>query len=87
MLTKTSEEFDSDYAVNHSDSSASPTKWINNKKSLEAVYKSLLRYTSGQCQGLESPLLDTNIDFNAIAEHNDAQEMIKVRRPNHDEVQ
>ena len=72
------EDFDPAYAVNDLEQSASPSKWINNKKSLEAVYKSLLRFTSRNCTDLESPMLDTNIDLNAIAEHDDSQQMVKV---------
>jgi protein HOOK3 len=79
MLTSNSaEDFDPAFAINDLEKNASPSKWINKKKSLEAVYKSLLRFTSRHCTGLETPTLDTNIDLNSIAEHDDAQQMIKV---------
>jgi protein HOOK3 len=48
------------------------------KSSLEAFYKSLLRYIRIQCLDLDPIALEDPLDFNAIAEHGDAEQTIKV---------
>jgi len=62
---------------------ASPSKWLNKRNSLEAIYKSLTRYIRLQCD-FDPIALTSPVDFNAIAEHNDEQQMTKVaqHKPN-----
>jgi len=48
------------------------------KSSLEAFYKSLLRYIRIQCPDLDPIALEDPVDFNAIAEQEDAEQTIKV---------
>lgn len=72
------EDFDSAFAIHDLERNASPSKWPAKKKSLEAVYRALLRFIATDCGTLNSHNLPTDIDFNAIAEHNDTSHMIKV---------
>lgn len=72
------EDIDSHYAINDLEKHASPSKWLNKKKCLEAVYRSLLRYIRNHTLELDYLTLETTIDFDAIAEHDDIQETIKV---------
>ncbi|RQM06759.1 hypothetical protein DH86_00002731 [Scytalidium sp. 3C] len=71
-------DIDPAYAVRDLDINSSPSQWLNKKKSLEAVYKSLLRYISNNCDDLDSLLLENMVDINAIAEHEDEQQVLKV---------
>lgn len=72
------EDIDSSYAINDLEKHAGPSKWLNKKKCLEAVYRSLLRYIRNHTLDLDYLTLETTIDFDAIAEHDDIQETIKV---------
>ncbi|TAQ85140.1 hypothetical protein B7494_g6530 [Chlorociboria aeruginascens] len=56
----------------------SSTSWLARKKSLEAFYKSLLRYVRNHCNDLDSLSLETALDFSAIAEHKNYEETVKV---------
>jgi protein HOOK3 len=72
------EDIDSQYAVNDLEKHASPSKWLAKKKCLEAVYRSLLRYIRNHTLELDYLTLETTINLDAIAEHDDVQETIKV---------
>lgn len=72
------EDIDSHYAVNDLEKHASPSKWLSKKKCLEAVYRSLLRYIRNHTLELDYLTLETIVDFDIIAEHDDVQETIKV---------
>jgi protein HOOK3 len=72
------EDIDPHYAVNDLEKPDGPSKWLNKKKCLEAVYRSLLRYIRNHTLELDSLTLETTVDFDAIAEHDDVQETIKV---------
>jgi len=56
----------------------SPASWLSKKKSLEAVYKSLLRYERDCCSDTDFLSFESAIDFNAIAENDDPQQIVKV---------
>jgi protein HOOK3 len=73
-----SEDIDSQYAISDLERYSSPSKWLNKKKCLEAVYRSLLRYIRNHALDLDYLTLDTTVDFDAIAEHDDIQETMKV---------
>jgi protein HOOK3 len=51
---------------------------LSKKKSLEAVYRSLLRYIRNHCDTVDPVALKEPVDLNAIAEHDDEQQMVKV---------
>jgi protein HOOK3 len=72
------ENIDSNYAIGDLDKHSGPSKWLNKKKCLEAVYRSLLRYIRNHTLELDYLTLETLVDFDAIAEHDDIQETIKV---------
>ena len=72
------EDIDSHYAINDLERHSSPSKWLNKKKCLEAVYRSLLRYIRNHTLDLDYLTLETTVDFDAIAEHDDNQETMKV---------
>jgi protein HOOK3 len=80
ILTSTTEDINPDYAIplHDLDANTSPSKWLNRKKALEAVYKALFRYIREQCETLNTTALEDPIDFNAIAEHNDKHQTFKV---------
>lgn len=67
-----------DYAVHDLVPNPGSAKWLNNKKSLEAVYRSLLRYIGDKCPNLDSIVHESKVDLNAIAEQKDEQETIKL---------
>lgn len=80
----TTEDINSDYAISHdSNTNTSPSKWLAKKKTLEAVYKALLRYIREQCEAVSTVALEEPIDFNAIAEFNDKSETFKVTEAHH----
>jgi protein HOOK3 len=60
------------------DKNTSPSKWVSKKKSLEAIHRSLLRYIRNNCDDLDYNTLEDHVDFNAIAEHDDVQQTVKV---------
>jgi protein HOOK3 len=71
------ENFEPRYAVyveNHS----SPSKWLAKKTSLEAVYKSLIRFIQNHCTEYVETTLRDPVDVTAIAEHDDEEETVKV---------
>lgn len=71
------EDLDPTYAVELEQPTPS-SKWLAKKRSLETVYKSLLRYVRVQCPDLDPMTLENPADFNSIAEHDDAEQTIKV---------
>jgi protein HOOK3 len=71
------EAFEPRYAV-YVESHTSPSKWLAKKKSLEAVYKSLLRFIQNHCNPYVDIALRDPVDFNAIAEHSDEEQTVKV---------
>ncbi|TVY44605.1 Protein Hook-like protein [Lachnellula subtilissima] len=77
VLSLMLEDLDPAYAVELEKPTPS-SKWLAKKRSLEAVYKSLLRYVRVQCPDLDPMTLENPADFNAIAEHDDAEQTIKV---------
>jgi protein HOOK3 len=70
-------DLDPAYAVDLERTTPS-SKWLAKKSSLEAVYKSLLRYIRIQCPELDPITLENPADFNAIAQHDDAEQTVKV---------
>jgi protein HOOK3 len=79
MLTLVSaEDFDPTYATYDLEINSTPSKWLAKKRSLEAVYKSLLRYIQNHCTNLDPIALGGPVDFNAMAEHDDEQQIVKV---------
>ncbi|RKF63801.1 putative m protein repeat protein [Erysiphe neolycopersici] len=78
VLSKMLEDINSDYAVQFLEQNIGPSKWISNKKKLEAVYKSLLRYIGEKCPNLDSVAFESRVDLNAIAGQDDPQETIKL---------
>ncbi|TVY41399.1 Protein Hook-like protein [Lachnellula occidentalis] len=77
VLSLMLEDLDPAYAVELEKPTPS-SKWLAKKRSLEAVYKSLLRYVRVQCPDLDPVTLENPADFNAIAEHDDVEQTIKV---------
>ena len=71
-------DIDPAYAVRDLEKNDSPSKWLSKKKSLEAVYRSLLRYIRNHCDTVDPVALNEPVDLNAIAEHDDEQQMVKV---------
>jgi protein HOOK3 len=71
------EDFEPIYAV-HVENHTSPSKWLAKKKSLEAVYKSLVRFIQNHCADYVETTLRDPVDVNAIAEHDDEEETVKV---------
>lgn len=78
VFSKMLEDINSDYAVQCLEHNTGPSKWISNKKKLEAVYKSLLRYIGEKCPNLDSVAFESKVDLNAIAGQDDPQETIKL---------
>ncbi|TVY51602.1 Protein Hook-like [Lachnellula cervina] len=77
VLSLMLEDLDPTYAVELEQPTPS-SKWLAKKRSLETVYKSLLRYVRVQCPDLDPMTLENPADFNSIAEHDDAEQTIKV---------
>ncbi len=71
------EDFEPRYAV-YVENHTSPSKWLAKKTSLEAVYKSLIRFIQNHCTEYVETTLRDPVDVNAIAEHNDEEETVKV---------
>ncbi len=71
------EDFDPRYAVHDFENNTSPSKWLAKKRTLEAVYKSLLRYIQNHTN-LDPTALGGPVDLNAIAEHDDEHQTVKV---------
>lgn len=80
ILTNRTEDINPAYAIHDLEKNTSPSKWLTKKKSLEAVYRSLFRYIREECPDLSYLALENPVDFNAIAEHDDTQQTIKVAR-------
>ncbi|POS85970.1 hypothetical protein EPUL_000971 [Erysiphe pulchra] len=78
LILSATEDINSDYAVQCLEQNTGPSKWISNKKKLEAVYKSLLRYIGEKCPNLDSVAFESRVDLNAIAGQDDPQETIKL---------
>ncbi|KAI1007497.1 hypothetical protein K3495_g729 [Podosphaera aphanis] len=78
VLSKMMENISSDYAVPIFEQNTGPSRWLSNKKTLEAVHKSLLRYIGDNCPNLDSVAFESRVDLNAIAEHEDPQETVKL---------
>ncbi|TVY68808.1 Protein Hook-like protein, partial [Lachnellula suecica] len=78
VLSKMLEDLDPAYTVDDFKKTTPSRKWLAKKSSLEAVYKSLLRYIRLQCVELDPIALEDPVDFNAIAEHDDAEQTLKV---------
>ncbi|EKD19056.1 M protein repeat protein [Drepanopeziza brunnea f. sp. 'multigermtubi' MB_m1] len=81
VFAKMLEDIDSTYAVRNLEKNATTSKWLGRKKSLEAIHRSLLRYINNTCEGMEAFITANPVDLNAIAEHEDAEETFKVRKP------
>ncbi|KAN0110342.1 hypothetical protein V8E51_006729 [Hyaloscypha variabilis] len=77
VFSKMLEDFDPRYAVD-AENHTSPSKWLAKKKSLEAVYKSLVRFIQNHCTAYIETALRDPVDFNAIAEHDDEQQTVKL---------
>jgi protein HOOK3 len=71
------EDLDPRYAVD-AENHTSPSKWLAKKKSLEAVYKSLIRFIQNHCTEYIETALRDPVDFNAIAEHDDEKQTVQV---------
>lgn len=71
-------DIDPSYAVQNLEKNATTPKWLGQKKSLEAIYRSLLRYINNTCEAMEAFITANPVDLNAIAEHEDAEETVKV---------
>ncbi|TQS36680.1 hypothetical protein Golomagni_02859 [Golovinomyces magnicellulatus] len=78
ILSKMIGNISPDYAVHDLVPNPGSAKWLNNKKILEAVYRSLLRYIGDKCPNLDSIVHESRVDLNAIAEQKDEQETIKL---------
>ncbi|CAG8954913.1 hypothetical protein HYFRA_00008601 [Hymenoscyphus fraxineus] len=79
VLSRMLEEIDPEFAVQNLDTNPSSSKWVVKKQNLEAVYKKLQRYVRTHCvdDTVNNTALEAVIDFNAIAEHEDAGETTK----------
>jgi protein HOOK3 len=71
------EDFEPRYAV-YVENDTSSSKWLAKKQSLEAVYKSLIRFIQNHCNEYVEAALRDPVDVNAIAEHDDEEETVKV---------
>ncbi|CZS88693.1 uncharacterized protein RAG0_00353 [Rhynchosporium agropyri] len=78
VFAKMLEDIDPSYAVRHLEKDAGTSKWLGKKKNLEAIHRSLLRYINNTCEGLDSFILDNPVDLNAIAQHEDVGETLKL---------
>ncbi|KHJ33053.1 putative m protein repeat protein [Erysiphe necator] len=78
VFSRMLKDINSDYVVQFLEQNTGPSKWISNKKSLEAVYKSLLRYIGDKCPNLDSVAFESKVDLNAIARQDDLQETVKL---------
>ncbi|KAJ8071035.1 hypothetical protein OCU04_001382 [Sclerotinia nivalis] len=73
------EDFDPAYAIKDIPQTTSSTKWVIAKQTLEAVYKSLLRYVHEHCNNwVKAAVVEYPIDFNALAQYSDPTESTKV---------
>lgn len=72
-----SENINPDYAVHDIERDTGPSEWISNKNSLQAVYKSLLRYIGDKCPNPDTAIFETRVDLSAIAEQKNREEIIK----------
>ncbi|KAE9372187.1 hypothetical protein N431DRAFT_408233 [Stipitochalara longipes BDJ] len=77
VFSKMLEDLDPRYVVD-AENHTSPSKWLAKKKSLEAVYKSLIRFIQNHCTAYIETALKDPVDFNAIAEHDDEQQTAKL---------
>ncbi|KAG9231017.1 hypothetical protein BJ875DRAFT_430577 [Amylocarpus encephaloides] len=77
VLSKMLEDIDPKYAVQNLGNDRSGPQWLNKKRSLETIHKSLQKYIRDKCDGLEIRL-DSPINFNAIAENDDARGIIAL---------
>ena len=73
------EDLDSKSAISELEkNSGGSSQWLRNKKCLEAVYKSLLRFIRDYIGDMEYATVQGGIDLDIIAEHSDVQETMKV---------
>ncbi|KAI9647522.1 hypothetical protein NHQ30_003907 [Ciborinia camelliae] len=73
------EDIDPAYAVKDLPQITSSTKWVAAKQSLEAVYKSLVKYAHEHCDSwVNAVVVEYPIDFNALAQYSDPTESMKV---------
>ncbi|EDN96668.1 hypothetical protein SS1G_01594 [Sclerotinia sclerotiorum 1980 UF-70] len=73
------EDFDPAYAIKDIPQTTSSTKWVIAKQTLEAVYKSLLKYVHEHCNNwVKAAVAEYPIDFNALAQYSDPVESTKV---------
>ncbi|CAD6443331.1 b4b665d0-393a-46b6-a026-abf72712679b [Sclerotinia trifoliorum] len=73
------EDFDPAYAIKDIPQTTSSTKWVIAKQTLEAVYKSLLRYVHEHCNNwVKAAVVEYPIDFNALAQYSDPVESTKL---------
>ncbi|ESZ98544.1 hypothetical protein SBOR_1076 [Sclerotinia borealis F-4128] len=73
------EDFDPAYAVKDLPQSTSSTKWVAAKQSLEAVYKSLVKYVNENCDNsVNAVVVEYPIDFNSLAQYSDPTESMKL---------
>ncbi|RDL38415.1 uncharacterized protein BP5553_02755 [Venustampulla echinocandica] len=76
--SKMLEDIDPKYAVRDLEINSTASRWLGKKKNLEAVSKSLFRYIRKHCDDLDPIALESDIDFNAMAEHDDVEQMAKL---------
>ncbi|KAF7868335.1 hypothetical protein EAF04_004867 [Stromatinia cepivora] len=73
------EDFDPAYAIKDIPQTTSSTKWVIAKQTLEAVYKSLLKYAHEHCDNwVKAAVVEYPIDFNALAQYSDPTESMKL---------
>ncbi|APA05993.1 hypothetical protein sscle_01g007630 [Sclerotinia sclerotiorum 1980 UF-70] len=73
------EDFDPAYAIKDIPQTTSSTKWVIAKQTLEAVYKSLLKYVHEHCNNwVKAAVAEYPIDFNALAQYSDPVESTKL---------
>lgn len=73
------EDFDPAYAIKDIPQTSSSTKWVIAKQTLEAVYKSLLKYVHEHCNNwVKAAVAEYPIDFNALAQYSDPVESTKL---------
>lgn len=78
VLSRMLGDLDPAYAIHDLEPITPSSKWLARKSNLEKIYKSLSRFIHIQCGNLDPVALRDPVDINAIAQHGDAAQNVKL---------
>ena len=81
LLAQILHQLDPEFDPSQLESGSSASKYLNNKRNIQIIYKGLFRYIRRQVPDLSCQA--KKFDYHAIAENPDAQGMSQVRRSRH----